>query len=314
MRSFPSGWNTMLAKLGFVKAKPRKCRQRDKYSRSLRFESLECRQMLATVTTLLDVNDPNDGVTTLREAIAVTTAGGIVDFASSLSGGTITLDRVNLGQISFGKSLTIDASALSGGIIIDADDPTPGRTGHGIRIFNITDASGGSAPPLVTLVGLTFTGSDVPTNASGGQGGAIRSQVRLIVRDCVFVGNESLTGGAIFSEVAGGGATVREVLRIENSVIEGNDASNGAGVAVVSGNGSFGTPDTILITGTTISDNWATSFGGGVHATLYGADVTITDSTLELNEAGSDGRVASGKRVLVSLRHGSGDKVLALAA
>src|SRR3954452_13402404 len=59
-----------------------------------------------TVTSLSDVTDPNDGVLTLREAIAASIAGDTINFAPSLSGGTITLPDQN-GELVIGRDLTI---------------------------------------------------------------------------------------------------------------------------------------------------------------------------------------------------------------
>ncbi len=274
--------------------------------------------MLATLTvnSFADTQINTDGVLTLREAVEVVQQGntngldsttianqisGIplgnndtINFATSLNGATITLDRANLGQISFGKSLTIsvDRIALPAGVTVNADDPTPGRTGHGIRVFNITDPSNGTNTPLVTLSGLTLKGGDV--GGFPGQGGAIRSEARLVVRDCTITENEADFGGGIYVQVARG-ATTREVLKIENSLIEDNDAGTGGGVAIVSGDGAAPTTDTIVITaGTTISDNKAID-GGGVYAELYGATMTIADSSLVLNESAQFATAPSGR-------------------
>ena len=98
--------------------------------------------------------------------------------------------------------------------------------------------------------------------------------------------NEADRGAGVFVQVANGG-TSREVLRIENSLIDRNDANTGGGVAIVSG--FLGAPmfDTALITSdTTISDNKAVD-GGGVYAELYGEAMTIEDTTLMLNESAS---------------------------
>jgi hypothetical protein len=55
---------------------------------------LEHRQLLATVTTLVDVV-ANDGFTSLREAMDNATPGETIDFAASLNGGIIELDHKN---------------------------------------------------------------------------------------------------------------------------------------------------------------------------------------------------------------------------
>jgi hypothetical protein len=271
-------------------------------------ESLEERRVLAAVgvTTLADVvdstnmtsiaalqNNPgSDGKISLREAITAANADATADSItfdpsiSGMNGGQILLS-LTLGQLNITNALTIDASGLSAGIIINGNDPTPGRTGQGIRLFDITDPSGGTAPPLVTLVGLTLKGSDV-----SGDGGAIRSLARLIIRDCVIEENEAIRGGGIFVEVAGGG-TPREILRIENSIIDSNDASSGGGLAIFSGSQGSPTQDTAVITGSTFRYHEIGSSGGGgaIDATLYGAALTIDAGSFLLNEAQDGGAI-----------------------
>ncbi len=300
--------NSIAARLGFSQKKRNRRGRRNTYSRPLRIESLEDRRMLTTITvdSFLDNFDPNnpttDGVITLREAIVAANTDSAVGDAPAGSGAdtivfqgtssdnkTILLDRAFLGEITINdtENLTIDASAL-GSLTIDADDPTPGRTGTGIRIFNITDPSSGVSPPLVELVGLTLTGADADGNRDGG---AIRSEGRLIVRDSIIVENEANRGGGIYVNVAGG-ASSREVLRIENTLIDSNDAATGGGVAVVSGSSGTATTDTIVITdNTTFFDN-TTNFGNGagLYTQLFGADMTIDGNTsFSLNEAGNGG-------------------------
>jgi hypothetical protein len=161
MRSLPNGWNTLFTRLGLAK-KRNKRRGRDASHRSLRMEALELRQMLSiTVNTPIDERDfnLNDGDRSLRDAILEASPGETIDFdPATLNGATITL---TLGEIAFGKNLTIDASMLSS-LTIDANDLTPGQTFTGNRIFNITDPTSGSTPPLVALKGLTLTGGDEP--------------------------------------------------------------------------------------------------------------------------------------------------------
>jgi hypothetical protein len=77
------GWKTIFARLKSKSLKRGKCRRGGRYARPLRIESLENRELLATVNWHLDVIDDNDPYTTLREAIRDTQDGGTVDFASS---------------------------------------------------------------------------------------------------------------------------------------------------------------------------------------------------------------------------------------
>ena len=309
MRSLPSGWNTLLTKLGFTRRKPG-CFQIKPLRRSLRIEPLEDRHLLAvlTVNSFGDTHINTDGVLTLREAMEVVQQGNTngldnttitnqingsvgsnntIKFASSLNNQRIGLS-VGLGQMMYSRSgttLTIDASALDS-LTIDANDPTPTHTGQGIRIFNITDISNGSSPSEVILIGLTLTGGDVAN-----EGGAIRSEARLVIRDSTLEENEADRGGAVYVRVAGGGTTPREVLRIENSIIDDNFASTGGGVAIVSGSIGSPTSDTFYISESTIvSNNTAVFNGGGMYAELSGAHLNIdTGSSFISNDAGNKG-------------------------
>lgn len=288
MRILPSGWIDTLTKLDFKSKRKSSKSTHGALHRPLRFETLDDRRMLATITvnTLIDIDSATDGVTTLREAVvAAAPAGDTINFTSNLNAGVIALDQ-GLGQIETeGKSVTINASMLPLGITINAGGGTDGVVGNGdgIRIFNVTDPTFGSAPPSVTMIGLTLTGGDVPDD-----GGAIRSEGMVVLRNSTLRDNRAASGGAIFVQVAGS-APDRSVLQIEDSMIENNVANEGGGVAIISGNGFASTPDAIAITRTTIRDNQASISGGGVFARLHGASMTLASSTVTGNDGGIGG-------------------------
>ncbi len=98
MSSLPSGWNTILAKLGFTRNKRSKQRQQHPFQRRLRMEMLEDRRVLSiTVNTFVDENDNSitDGDISLRDAIVFANAGDTINFstdpAHGLNGATINL-------------------------------------------------------------------------------------------------------------------------------------------------------------------------------------------------------------------------------
>jgi predicted outer membrane repeat protein len=310
VRSTFRRWNNLFSKLQLITRHSKRRPLEKRFARYLRLELMEDRRMLATLTvnSLADTHINTDGVLTLREAVEVVQLGDksgldsltatnqvigtlgssdTINFASTLNGGTITLSLL-LGEIGFSKSLTIDASGLNNGITVNGNDPTPGHTGSGIRIFSITDTStAGIDPPLVEIVGLTLKKAD-----AFGDGGAIYSQGKLVIRDCNIIENQADRGAAVFVNVAGGGATSRNVLTIENCDIEDNEAFNGAGVYVVAG-GADANTDIVAISGGTITNNTGLSSasGGGIYAELYGASMTISSTSLTLNEAANGGAI-----------------------
>src|SRR5262249_38056361 len=121
------------------------CTNRRKRGRSrLHLETLEDRCLLTTVTNLTD-HDPGS----LRDAIAITPSGGVVDFQPGLTG-TIILTT---SELAIAKDLTItgpgaDVITVSGN--------------HALRIFNI-------APTFtVAISGLTIADGFPQTDGGGG--------------------------------------------------------------------------------------------------------------------------------------------------
>jgi len=262
------------------------------HDRSLRLEPLEDRRMLAVITVNSMADDlVVDGMVTLREAIQAANTDTSVDgsvagsgtdtilFDGSLSGQTITLDDME-GELTITEALTIDASSLAAGIIIDAGNGTDNtfNTGDGFRIFNIDDGVNFDEID-VELVALTLTGGDV-----SGDGGAILSQEDLTIISSTISGN-SVTG----TFARGGGISVRYhgTTTIISSTISGNSAENrGGGISMLGSSGGM-IATTMIITSSTISGNSAGGSGGGIHA-LFDI-MTITSSTITGNSAGANG-------------------------
>jgi len=154
-----------------------------------------CRLLLITACLGLTTSLPARIVTTntasgpgsLRQTIADAPGGATITFDPSLSGQTIPL--------------TIDASALANGLIIDGQ----GRN----RLFHC----GGSTTN--TFVALTSTGG-----FSSQSGGAILNDSRLTLNDCTFIRNLAIEGGAIF---------LFEPVTLNNCTLAHNVATNEGG-------------------------------------------------------------------------------------
>jgi hypothetical protein len=235
--------------------------------RSLRFEALEDRRLLATVDTVVDFL-ADDGFTTLREAISATPAGGTVNFAPSLtSGGPATINLSGLGQLTINKNITIQGPGADL-LTINAFDPTPAtNNGDGSRVLYI------NAPGLasVSISGLTLTGGDTTGGA------AIFNSENLTLTASTISGNAAqFGGGGIYS---GSGTS----LTIASSTITGNVASLGGGI---SASGA-----TLSITSSTFSGNTAASYGGGIFA--QASSVTLISSTVSNNSGSYGGGVFS---------------------
>ncbi len=240
--------------------------------RSLRFENLEDRRLLAVVTvdTNQDVVDFTDGVTSLREAIFATNLVGGADEIQFDFGhdGPETI-VLTLGELAITDSLTItgpDADLLT--IDASGNDPTPDENnGDGSRIFNIDDGSSATSID-VELVGLTLTGGDIE-----GSGGAISTLENLSVTGSTISGNSAgLRGGGIWANSRYRTTTITE------STISSNSAGHDGGGIQAAG------PMTII--DSTISSNKADNNGGGI---LANADTTITGSMISENSAGEGG-------------------------
>jgi CSLREA domain-containing protein len=198
------------------------------------------------------LNDPGNGVCdasecTLREAIAVVSPGGTIEFSGSLSGGTITLATA---ELAIAKNLIIDGSALASRITISGNNAR--------RVFNI------SSGYTVTLKSLVIANGYV----NGLRGGGISNDGTLTVTGSLFSGNTAANqwGGAIANQ---------GTLTVTNSTFSGNTATNGDGAAIVNG------AATLIVTGSTFSGNNAVA-GGAIR---NDGTATITNSTFSGNSA-----------------------------
>jgi CSLREA domain-containing protein len=253
-----------------------------------------------TVTSLADPGDDDCATNgcSLREAITQADDGDTADvdqivFQTGLSG-TITLNGTQLPLID--ESLYIDGPG-AGALTVDGNDSS--------RILEIQVPFHDD----VKIEGLALTGG------LADEGGAIRSSpvpghnvseaADLTIKNSMVSGSYAESGGGVHAfggtttitnswiygntaQTVGGGAVVAGFSGsvIENSIISGNDATNGGGIGTSAGFGYYSA--SVSIEESTISDNQATGYGGGVSSV---GNTQIQGSTISGNHAQAGGGV-----------------------
>ena len=188
------------------------------------------------VTSLADTVNANDGLTTLREAVAYAQDGDTITFDESLAGGTI---RLNGEYIEIKSSVAIDASTV-GGITIDA--------GGASRIFKSTAEN-------LSLDSLALLNGHAESN-----GGALwlDSGSTVSILHCTVSNNTAeYHGGAIY---VGGGMTVSVV---DTEITDNVSKTYGSAICVYSSE--------LILNGATIANNTSERSQG---ALFFNADAS----------------------------------------
>jgi hypothetical protein len=211
----------------------------------------------ATASAQVVTNSADSGPGTLRSAITNAASGAVITFDSNLTGATITLSNT----MTINTNLTIDASALPGGLQINGN--------HSVQIFNV-------ASTTVFLNSLTIT-NGYSTNSggiynggtltlnnctlswnTGGGGGGIYNKGALALNQCTLLGNGAYS--------AGGGIFNNSQLTLNQCTLSGNylitsGVSGGGGIA------NYGS-GTLAMTNTVVGGN-SVSVSGSVVADIY---------------------------------------------
>ena len=256
------------------------------------------------VNSLLDLEEPREGVVTLRAALAEATPSEVIRFAPSLDGGVIELSIVGeehttlkgevmgmrfepSGPVSYlegyfnrdyGRSalystrdVFIDASDLPSGITIawtgGRDAPARVLAVYGdLNMRNVTVTGGYS----VTEELVDALPGEQPWTLARGGGVAVWGRARL--NNCTFYDNhcEGDTDPSR-DRGAGGGGVYANIVEMEDCVVSGNTVggggASGGGVYSVGGAESAAVASTIdrsSITGNRISAPYA--YGAGVYS------------------------------------------------
>jgi hypothetical protein len=192
------------------------------------------------------VTNADSGPGSLRYAIAYVTNNATITFAPSLSGATITLSNT----LAIGTSLTIDASALPGGLQINGN--------YDVTVFVV-------APTITVFLNSLTIADGYSTNYGGGIFNAFGL---LTLNQCTLTGNRA--------EVDGGGIDDFGTLALNQCTLSGNSAENGGGIATGAG--------LLTLNQCTLSGNSAT-VGGGIYN--FNGTTAITN-TIVAGNSGSD--------------------------
>lgn len=245
-------------------------------AKSLRFETLEDRRLLAvlTVDTDQDIVDFNDGRTSLREAIfAANTVPGADEIVFDLGEGPKTI-LFTQGELKITDSLTITGSGAEL-LTIDASGIQDVSVSS---VFNIKDGKVATAIDA-SIRGLSLTGA---------QNSAIRNRENLTLTSVILSGNKSTSGGAVWMDQPFEPSLIR--LDIIDSTIINNSAGYSGGAIYFGGDN-----DQISIQDTVISDNKvdSTDFGQGGGICIQGLrnHVEIIDTRIENNSAPNGGGI-----------------------
>ena len=230
----------------------------------------------ATASAQVVTSSADSGPGTLRSALTNAANGAVITFDPSLSGATITLSNT----LTINTNLTIDASALPGGLQINGNGS--------VQIFNVATTI------TVFLNSLTITNA-----YSTNHGGGIFNGGTLTLTNCTLSGNSVVVGhpggGGIYNN--GGTLTLNQCILLGNSA-----AFEGGGIDNIG---------TLTMNQCTLSGNilhYGSSRGGGIYnegtatlnqCTLSGSGALLgggiyNDGLLTLNQCTLSGNSASG--------------------
>lgn len=203
-----------------------------------------------SAATLVVTTSADGGLGSLRTTIALANSGDTITFSSALSNQVIHLTN---GELVISNNLTIDASALSGGMVIDA--------GRNSRVLLI---AGGN----VGLNYLTFTNGFV---SDFGGGIAVGRGASATLNQCSICSNSSSS--------IGGGLCNGGPVTLNACTLSFNQAVLGGGIL---------DSNSITLNNCTLSGNFSSSAGGAIYASY---SETLNNCTISSNSAGSIGGI-----------------------
>ena len=250
------------------------------------------------VTTTDDVVDPFDGVTSLREAIALVNDGTLSGTITFASGSGEAFENGGLIRVSETLEITAGVTIAGEGLVtITGDVNNDDVTVDGLTDLSLTSDEdfddnvriffAGAIGHSGEFSGLTLTGGYAGASLGDSLGGAIRTETETTIRDSVISGNKALF-------VGGGVGANNEFLTLVDSTVSGN-ASGYIGGGVFADNG-------LLVTGSTVTDNLSSGQdggGGGLAATGGGVVVSSVISGNSSSGFYGGGGILAGQLTLI---------------
>lgn len=258
----------------------------------------------------------DDGSGTLRSIVAGAASGDIVDL-SALDCGTITLtsgqievhvddltvlgpgrdaltiDGNNAGRLFFhdgAGTLTLSSLTLAHGRADNgAANPTPTLLAGASGGCVFSRDAGGNFTSKIALTDATVTGCEAFSSAAGtgspAFGGAVYAGNSITLVRSTISNNKATQAGSASGAFGGGLGSILGSIVLTDSIVSGNSASTtyNGGLVHVDGGGLNGRH--VIVSGSTIENNFAgcetggtcTSHGGGI---TTGSDLSITKSSV----------------------------------
>lgn len=258
-----------------------------------------------------DDGDPNNGITTLREAINLANAtpgDDAIAFGGIFTDRTPDVITLTSGQLTISDDLSIFGTGTSY-LTVSGKNASPvfeiSGLGTGVSINGLAIASGSIKVNRSSILSLSKSSVSGNTAASGisnsgilsltytsvfgnTQGGIYNGGTLSLTNSSVYgntggstIFNGNTAGGGIFNDSSSGKTGT---LSLTNSSVSGNTANDGGGI--------YNQGGTLSLTNSTVSGNRATSGGGifnGNDAGYGFGSATLTNSTISGNTALEDG-------------------------
>ena len=221
-------------------------------------------------------NAADDGIGSLRWAVANANSNSTIRFAPNMNGQTILLSS---GNLAINKSLTIYGPENRS---ISISDIFIGEKGNPTQPANIGDEIIIPSAISVTIDNLRFMQGHTSD-------GFITNEGTLQLNTCIITNNTGLSGvyndkgtlivtKSIITKNIGGGITnFGGNVKLSNSSVDGNTSTSGGGIHNEKG--------TFTLSNSTISGNIASIDGGGV-SNVDGSTFIIQNSTISNNKSG----------------------------